>query len=138
MITLNKNTATEILDNIKNPAMKKKYADILLGNTVKVVKCYSKQCKGRVIANIQANGKIMDAGGMRSYRERLDGNLGFHCRYCEQNSIRARAEIDTMPANGSAPSKGQLEEIYRRVSKNPTQPRADGTIDGFKIEEVIR
>lgn len=138
MITLNKNTASEILDNIKNPAMKKKYADILLGNINAVVKCYSSKCKGRVIANIQANGKIMDAGGMRSYRERLDGNLGFHCRYCEQSSIRAQAERDMLPANGSAPSRLQLEEIHKRVSAKPTQARADGTIDGFKIEELMK
>lgn len=134
MINIDNNTAQDILSKL-SPTQQKIYGDILTGRAVKTIKCMSKTCKGRIIGHFLANGRIVDVDGLNSYRERLDGNYGFACRHCRQNSIQSEQERGIMPSDGSAPSKEQLNSIFEAVSNKPTKDKA-GIIDGFLIEEI--
>jgi len=136
---------TKLLNNIKDPGQRMQIQNILTGNIVKVVRCMSKSCNGRIVANVYASGKIEpvfdeEDGKMylRASRNRLDGYLGFQC-WCGNDSRLCDAEIGVSGIENNAPQKSDLETVWNRLQKRPVNyPERDGKqdIDNFRIETI--
>lgn len=109
-----------------------------------------KGCKGRVIANISADGRVTEtepvkdetgkyglySSGLEGSRLRLDGQLGFRC-YCGQNSILCEEEQGVITA--VPPSESDLNTIALRLSKRtniivPAEVTAKK--EGFRVVDV--
>ena len=143
---------TIIEDMLKNlpDSQRKAYGAIVNGEITHLVHCDSKTCKGKVIAHIYADGRVVEtdlvidkkgkyglySSGLEGSRQRLDGNWGFRC-YCGNNSILAEAEQGQI--GRGAPSKENIETIAQRLSKKPTKVAIKGdkiAVDGFTVEKV--
>ena len=135
----------KLLDNIKDPVQRGMIQNILMNNVVKVIRCMSSSCKGRIIGNIYSDGKIaptVDSKDglmyMRAYRQRLDGFLGFQC-WCGNDSRLCKAEIGVSGIENNAPQKSDLEQVFNRLQNKPVYyPEKDGRqdIDNFRIENI--
>lgn len=152
--------ANEMLNKITDPVERERYGNILNGQIVALVHCDSKACGGRVIADVMADGRCQErepivpsqsqikrfvamgkqvphyVSGLEGDRTRLDGSHGFRC-YCGNNSILHANEVGHISHN--APSKRDLEQIFGKMQRNPTEyPEVNGmiSIDGFTIERV--
>lgn len=152
--------AEEMLQHIADPSVREQYAGILNGQTIGIVHCHSQFCKGRAIAHVMNDGKIVElepvtpsekqaaafikakkqvpryVSGLEGDRMRLDGSRGFRC-YCGNSSILHEHEQGIISHN--QPSKGDLERVFGKLQAKPsTYNEIDGTlyIDGFSIERV--
>jgi len=136
------NQVKEMIANISDPNMRAQYEASLVGAT-HVVKC-AKPKTPVVIGERNVLGAWVDATkptksgkrphGLRSTRQRLDGQTGFACR-CGNYSITSEAEGGIL--TGSAPTRTDLAKIYEKQQTNPAmvQEAKDGslTVDGFII-----
>lgn len=145
-------SAESILQRLPPGRQRQELENILRGNIVSQVRCMSKQCKGRIIAQIYRNGKVEatlfpDTQGnevmfLFASRDRLDGFKGFECR-CGNDSRLAKQEQGHIQhqkhQRQTGISKQKLIEIGEEIEKNPSEyPKVNGSqeIDGFVIEDV--
>lgn len=139
---MNDKAIQNLIENVEDPIMKATLSNIAGGNIIKQVRCLSKTCKGAVIAHIYHDGQIIEVknsekSGCLSSRKRFDGYMGFQCR-CGQRSILSAQEKDTVGPVMPMPTKEELQEIAKRINKNPSSyQEQDGAIevDGFIIED---
>ena len=134
----------DFLKTIKDPKQRAQIQSILQSDVVKVVKCMSKKCKGRIVAHVMSDGTIKpitdDKGFMhlRAIRPRLDGFYGFQC-WCGNDSRLCEAEKGVKGIEHNAPQKKDLEEVWNRLQKEPASyPEVNGVqdIDNFRIEKI--
>lgn len=101
-------------------------------------------CNGRLIGFIYDNGQIevpADKDGnlwLRSTRKRLDGAIGCEC-WCGNDSRIAAQEAGDLDYSGNQPTKEGLNNIFKRIQKNPTlieQKGGRSIVDGFAFEEI--
>jgi hypothetical protein len=116
---------------------------------MKVIRCHSKKCKGRIIGKVPDKGQPISilnddkTSGLLSVRLRMDKNFGFQC-FCGNNSLLSVHEAEAVKKsgnlrNGMPPSRAEVKEIWRRVNDNPTITKnKDGRlmIENFSIEEI--
>lgn len=138
-------TLRELINNVKDPAQKRLYNDLINGNIESEVHCYAKghpqksslighiYTDGRIIATTDDNGKMW----MRASRRRLDGELGFQC-WCGNDTRLAEAEAGVISKH--TPTKKDLETVASRLKeRTPNYPEQAGkkNVDGFSIERVM-
>lgn len=132
----------ELFRKIPDPKLRGQLSNIVNSKALKTVHCMSKECKGRMIAQILDNGQVnavSDKSGktyMRSSRHRFDGFMGFEC-WCGNDTRLAPQEKGHIGAN--APDKSALQKVWEKVNNKPSDyPLVNGvqTIDGFQIREV--
>jgi hypothetical protein len=145
-------SAQSLIERLPPGRQRKEIENILRGVIVSQVRCMSKQCNGRIIANIYRNGKVEmtlfddgeggEIGFLFASRNRLDGFMGFECR-CGNDSRLCKQEqghVHHSPTTGGAAlSKQKLEDIGRTIQDNPSDyQKVQGCveIDGFVIEDV--
>jgi hypothetical protein len=127
--------------NRTNPELAQQLGNIIGGNIVKQIHCDSKKCKGAVIANIYHDGQVIEVknseiSGALSTRKRFDGYIGVLCR-CGNDSRIAPQEKGIM--SGNMPSREDLQKIYDRIHKNPSEYQSKNgsvAVDGFTIEDL--
>lgn len=134
----------EILDNIKDERQRQQVKNILQSNVTHFVKCMSDKCKGRIVAEIDNNGKInptVDKDGkmyLRAIRPRLDGYYGFQC-WCGNDSRLCTAEKGVKGIEHNSVTKNDIEQVYKGLQKKPVSyPEKNGIqdIDNFRIEKI--
>jgi hypothetical protein len=155
-------TLQNMLASITDPKMRELYGNILGGNVTHQVECLSSTCKGRIVGYIFApsmNGQVvvsdnllmdektatpvldeqtgLPVSGIKSSRERLDGQRGFSC-WCGNTSILAQEEKGVISAN--MPTMDDLQKIAGRLQAKGGQSRPVINdiieVDGFKIVKV--
>lgn len=143
------NVVNNMLKNLPAP-MRQAYGSIVNGDVTHLVHCDSKKCKGKIIAHIMTDGRVIEtqlvidpkgkygrySSGLEGSRQRLDGNWGFRC-YCGNNSILSSQEQGHIGAG--APSKEDIMTIANKVQRKPTKISTKGgkiSVDGFTLEQV--
>ncbi len=86
---INEKSLKQMISQIKEPSIRRQLENSLGGKIVKQIRCLSKTCKGRIVANIYHDGQVVEVttynikkeliSGAISSRQRLDGELGFQC-----------------------------------------------------------
>jgi hypothetical protein len=117
---------------------------------MKVIRCHSKKCRGKIIGNVPDKGKGMPfavnetaTSGLLAVRFRLDDNFGFQCK-CGNDSRLSEQENEIIKKsgnlkNGQPATRAEIKEIWKRVQANPTgssEKKGYVIIDGFSIEEI--
>lgn len=101
-------------------------------------------CKDRLIGYIYDNGQVEPVKAedgnlyLRSTRKRLDGAVGCEC-WCGNDSRIALQEAGDIDFSGAQPTREGLNNIFRKVQKNPTIIENKGNrsiVDGFAFEEI--
>lgn len=139
-------SSEDTLVDVEKPVLNKKGEPVLLKDgtpkTETVQEVSQKGCKGKVIAHLMDDGTVQavtDLAGqtfLRSWRNRLDGHLGFEC-WCGADTRLSAQEKGHIGAN--APSKSELEKVWENVSKKPSNYpviKGEQNIDGFVIKEI--
>lgn len=123
---------------------RRQIAAIMQGKVVKQVLCLSKTCKGRIIGQIQSDGKFMAVRDQenkiycRASRHRLDGFMGFQC-WCGNDSRLSAQEKGNAGIRLNNVTKTDIEEVFDKIQAKPSKYRTVGgrtVIDGFAIVEV--
>lgn len=153
---ISNNIIKDVISNISDPKLRELYGQIINDSITHQVKCTSRVCRERVVGYIFANGVVKDnllldavgspkldkktglpVSGIRSSRQRFDGQRGFQC-WCGNNSILAQEEKGVITS--SVPTKSDFEKIANRLmSRGKLKiPKINGKtdIDGFIVEEV--
>jgi hypothetical protein len=137
-----------MIDQVKDPEVKQRLANIAVGRITKHISCLSKTCKGRIIGYLYDTG-MLEADELRdkdgklisgalAIRPRFDGFEGVECA-CGYDSRIAEAEKGIMKTNGTPPSKEDMEHIHANLQNKPAhyvEKSGKIEVDGFIIEKV--
>lgn len=136
------NAVNEMLKNIPNDALRKKYTEIATRRLVKQIRCMSEVCNGAVVGFIDDKNHVTaqtnsDESGLRRHRWRLDGMLGVLCR-CGNDSSLAEQEEGIIGARSI--TRADLEAVARNLASSPARydEERDGSVEvaGFRIEPI--
>jgi hypothetical protein len=145
---INESALNKMIDQVNDPELKKRLANIATGQITHQINCLSKTCKGRIIGYIYNNGTLEAdelrnkngdlISGALAIRPRFDGYQGVECA-CGNDSRVAEVEKGIMKTNGMPPSKDDMEHIYNNLQKKPAnyiEKSGKIEVDNFIIEKV--
>lgn len=143
------NTVKDILQQLPK-AQRQTVLNTLNGKNTHRVYCNSGkkgQCKNRFVGYIQTVNDetkfepvVNEAGEMhvRSWRPRMDGQMGFLC-WCGNDTRISKHEEGEFDYKGNIPNKAGFNRIFERLQLNPpnyAEKNGIKNIDGFLVEAI--